>query len=106
MLASVALEEADEEQSERERRRPGRVSFADDVDDTGCKVGALIASFPTEQRNRDKARKALDPDRKVKKRPQTVEQVFEDCGSDFTKLFFASEYELDEVCYGDELRED
>ena len=103
---TTALKEADEEQSLREQRRPGRVSFADDVDDTGCKVGALIASFPTEQRNRDKARKALDSERKAKKRPQTVEQVFEDCGSDFTKLFIVDEYELDEVCYGDELRED
>ncbi|CAK0800860.1 unnamed protein product [Prorocentrum cordatum] len=89
-----------------ERRRPGRVSFADDVDETGCKVSALTASFPTEQRTRDKARKAADPERKVKKRPQTVEQVFDDCGSDFTKLYVANEYELDEVCYGTELRED
>ncbi|CAK0801133.1 unnamed protein product, partial [Prorocentrum cordatum] len=89
-----------------ERRRPGRVSFADDVDETGCKVSALTASFPTEQRTRDKARKAADPERKVKKRPQTVEQVFDDCGSDFTKLYAANEYELDEVCYGTELRED
>ncbi|CAK0852886.1 unnamed protein product, partial [Prorocentrum cordatum] len=89
-----------------EQRRPGRVSFADDVDETGCKVSTLTASFPTEQRTRDKARKAADPERKVKKRPQTVEQVFDDCGSDFTKLYVANEYELDEVCYGAELRED
>ncbi|CAK0831488.1 unnamed protein product [Prorocentrum cordatum] len=73
---------------------------------SGCKVSALTASFPTEQRTRDKARKAADPERKVKKRPQTVEQVFDDCGSDFTKLYVANEYELDEVCYGTELRED
>ncbi|CAK0821250.1 unnamed protein product, partial [Prorocentrum cordatum] len=82
------------------------VSFADDVDDAGCKVSALTASFPAEQRTRDKARKAADPERKAKKRPQKVEQVFDDCGSDFTKLYVANEYVLDEVCYGAELRED
>ncbi|CAK0897272.1 unnamed protein product [Prorocentrum cordatum] len=103
---TVALEEAGVEQSRRELHPPGRVSFADDVDDAGCKVSALAASFPTEQRTRDKARKAADPDRKVKKRPQEVEQVFDDCGSDFTKLYVANEYEVDEVCYGAELRED
>ncbi|CAK0838336.1 unnamed protein product [Prorocentrum cordatum] len=84
----------------------GRVSFADDVDDTGCKVSALTASSPIDQRTRDKARKAADPERKAKKRPQTVEQVFDDCGSDFAQLHVANEYELDEVCYGVELRED
>ena len=73
------------------------MSFADDVDDTGSKVSSLIASFPTEQRTRDKARKASYPDRKVKKRPQTVEQVFDDCGSDFTNLYVTNEFELDEV---------
>ena len=41
----------------------------------------------------------------MKRRPQQVEQVFDDCGSDFTALY-TDDYDIDEFFYGDELGED
>ena len=44
-------------------------------------------AFPTDQRLRDKARKAETGEKKeVKKKKQVVEQIFDDCGEDFSGL--------------------
>jgi hypothetical protein len=44
-------------------------------------------AFPTDQRLRDKARKKETGEKKeVKRKKQVVEQVFDDCGEDFSGL--------------------
>ena len=51
-----------------------------------AKVSALCASYPTDQRKRDKERKQAGVE--VKRKPQHVEQHFDDCGEDFTPLLY------------------
>ena len=51
-----------------------------------AKVSALIASYPTDQRKRDKERKQAGVE--VKRKAQNVEQHFDDCGEDFTPLLY------------------
>ena len=68
----------------------------DDSDLPKADVSALHSrSFPTEQRNRQKARKQAG--HVAKKRPQVVEDHHDDCGEDFSRLgedyVVASHYE-------------
>ena len=88
-------------ESRRQRRRQG-VTFADEVDDSDFKVESLVASYPTQQRVRDKERRAADPEREVRRRPQTVEQHFDDCGSDFSILLVLDGHACDDECYDSE----
>ena len=58
-------------------------------------VQALTAdSFPTEQVQRAKDRKAASglPANKPKRRAQTAQQVFDDCGKDDTPLRMEAQY--------------
>ena len=90
--------------SRRQRRRRG-VIFADEVDDSDFKVESLASSYPTQQRVRDKERRAADPEGEVRRRPQMVEQHCDDCGSDFSILLVLDGHTCDDECHGPELDE-
>ena len=59
------------------------MKFVGEIPDDGPKVVA----YPIDQRLRDKARKKETGEKKeVKRKKQVVEQVFDDCGEDFSGL--------------------
>ena len=65
------------------KKKKKHVKFVGEIPDGGPEVVA----FPTDQRLRDKARKAETGEKKeVRKKKQVVEQVFDDCGEDFSGL--------------------
>ena len=68
---------------QRQRSKKHHVRFVDEELDGEARVEAL---FPTQQRLRDKQRKK--DGFQSKRKPQQVEQHFDDCGEDFTPLMY------------------
>ena len=65
-----------EKQKQRLKKKKDQVKFVGEMPDDGPKISA----YPTDQRLRDKARKANNGEKKeVKRKKQVVEQVFDDC---------------------------
>ena len=63
----------------KRKKKKDHVKFVGEIPDGGPRVVA----FPTDQRLRDKARKAETGEKKeVKEKKHVVEQVFDDCGED------------------------
>jgi hypothetical protein len=84
-------ETADEVTGKAKSSRRRKVRFqsddlTDQPDNPEARVTALCASYPTDQRKREKERKVAGVE--VKRKPQQVEQHFDDCGEDFTPLLY------------------
>ena len=76
-------------ESADKKKKKQHVKFVGEIPDGGPEVVA----YPTDQRLRDKARKAETGEKKeVRKKKQVVEQVFDDCGEDFSGLKGGSDY--------------
>ena len=84
VVAARSAEQSDGEESKDERRKKKNdEEFVGELPDDGPKVVA----YPTDQRLRDKARKKETGEKKeVKRKKQVVEQIFDDCGEDFSGL--------------------
>ncbi len=69
--------------AQRRKKKKDKVKLVGEMPSDGPKISA----YPTDQRLRDKARKANNGEKKeVKRKKQVVEQVFDDCGEDFSGL--------------------
>lgn len=77
-----------------------RFQLPDEEPPARGRLEALATAFPTGQRNQEKARRAArkeaGEEHVVRKRPQEVEQHFDDCGEDMTQLAYLDDIEVDE----------
>jgi hypothetical protein len=66
-----------------------RTELSGEIGNPEAKVSTTHTSYPTNQQKRDKERKQIGVE--VKRKPQQVEQHFDDCGEDFTPLSYLQE---------------